>query len=728
MAFDVHVAAAAFTDDAPARARSAPPIRVDLDAAPTPPTLPDRHGAAALAEELGREVESIRKRAPSDAASMLATDASVTYRMIARELLARGDGSTTHPHAIVLAGFRLADARGDFDVAMGRASALATDRVRAAIERFRDNGLGAVRAAPPEALLAVVRSEIAGLSPALDAAAVPARADHWPLLPRPESATSPAQIAPDATRPALPRTTDSWAERVRATTDGVAVDAALAQALRALVEQLARAEAWPDLEPEVAELAQALLPLVEQSQQMAAATWLAQSQRDAWLQRVVDAVARCTDATTRAEALRQLEQLGAVAHTVHAGTRLVRPRQQTSSRGPIDPTRVARTIDALATPASDASAHRRIMDRLSMVLTLLDTMFEVRRLEEAEVRRDLRTLRRQLARDAMKTEDSVLRQIESLAAPDASPVDPACSSLLESQRRRIRALRVLDAVDRAMAEIEARSVSQGAALNTRLRTTLAQLGEPARTESALLVLERFVDQWSVLRELPAEAAIRAGDSAATDRCAGRSLALLAEIDRRRVAWAAGWASGQPDEAWKRAGELLVILSLIDDSAALARTSAQPRLIGRWGGWDDLGGVPGSTHAMDGRLAVAIEALSRQDERAIADATALLTSESPLWRLRARVLRRLGPALEPLPEGLAGALGRAVGEPAPRAFMASRSEDLAALARFSRELLFAQSVRDEEQRVAIERFLSVMATSLLRDLDAPSSTPRHASTK
>jgi len=727
--------------DAPLRGRRADAPRVDLSAAPQPPVLPDSNAATALAADLAREVESIRARAPGDAESTLAIDASVTFRMMARELLVRGDADEALRHTIVLAGFRLADARGEFDASMGRAAAVPTDRVRASLERFRDTGLGSLRAAPTGTLLEVTRSIVAGLSPALDAAAVPARASHWPSLPRQRDSTSrappvvpagkPAPSAPSEpsapSGPASPSgpvdSAAAWSAQLRASVAGSAVDPPLAAAMNALADRLADAEAWPDLEPEVRSIAEALLPTAATAQSIAAATWLPKSLRDACAQRAVGAIERSADASSRAAALQELEQLAAMARAADAGSLLVRPRQQTSSRGPITPGRVSRTVEALAVPPTDATQHRRTLDRLSMVTDLLETMVDVRRLEEVDVRRDLRTLRRQLSRDALKSEDPVLRQVETLAAPDASPADPACSSLLEGQRRRIRALESLDGVDRALAEIEAQSLVQGASLATRLRTLLTQLGDQARAGSALITLERFLTQWQMLREPPAEAAIRANEIEAVERCAGRAHELLGEIDRRRSAWAAGWSSGEPDDAWRSANELLALLALIDDSAALARTSAQPRLIGRWGGWDDLGGIPGSTHAMDSRLALAIEALARQDEKALADALTLLASESPLWRLRARLLRRLGTVLEPLPDGLAGALGRATSAPTSRSFMASRSNDLAALGRFSRELLFAQAARDEEQCDEIELFLREMATDLLRSV--PSDETRDA---
>lgn len=722
--------------DDPMRApRDGPPAertqRLDLDGTPSLPALPSPNAATLLADLLASEVEAIRKRETSDARAALALDASMALRMMARELLARGDSATPPDHAVVLAGFRLADARVEFDAAATRAldGGPRSEAARAALERLRDGALGSLRASAPADLLPTIHAVLTGLDPVLEAAGLKPLANHWPPRPMleglgapgaPPTPTVPTPVDPAAT-PLLPLATSMPGEAVRSEIGAGEIDPTLAEALTSVAAQLDAAAAWPDLALEVAPIAWTLAAVPRQARSIASADWLPASLRTALADRLLQAVASCGNASTRTPAMIEIAHLAALSRTLDATAPLVRPRKQTSQRGPIDPTRLARAIAALAAPVvaaggDNAAALATATARLSMITDLLQTMVEVRRLEEVEVARELRQLRKQIVRDALTSEEPALRRVETLAAPDASPSDPAAVSLLASQQRRLRMISTLDEVDRAIAVAAARSISEGPAFSNRLRTLLGQFVDPSRADAALARIETFLSQWRALDEPAIERSIRAGDRSALDRCAGRDGELLAELDRRRRAWAAGWSEGEPDDSWRRANELLQLLAMIDDAAALARTSADPRLIGRWGGWDDLGGVPGSTDAMDGRLAVAIEAMARGDERALGDAMRVIDREAPLWRLRAGLLRRMAPALISLPTGVTGTLGRAAGTPPPGAYMGTRSADLAALARAARELLAAQAQRDEERIDALERFLREMSADLRRELD------------
>jgi len=703
-----------------------------LAAAPRAATLsappPAGEAAPTLAIELGREVEALQRRAAGRVAGSNVVEASIAFRMMARELLTRGDSEQGSRHAIVVAGFRLADARGDFDAAVAAALEHGGETVATALDRFNAEALGSLRAAPTAQLLPTARAVLRILEPVLEAASLPAMADHWPALPPTEGAVV-VEV-----RPA------SWSARLAQAAEGPSLRPELAAALRAIVPHVGEAERWPDLEPEVAMIATPLVRIPLDEQTLDAAGWLDAADRAAITERAVDAIGRIADVSTRTGALADLRHREALLRVIAAVTALApapatgdeapdTPRASRSARDALAPERLWSAVAPMAAIGADAdaAAHRRVVDRLSAIADLLELARQLRALEASEPNSELRSLRRRLLRDALKQDAAVARQVEALAGPSGSPSDPAYGSLLASQRRRLRTVQAVDGVDRALAEIESRSLSPGAPLAARLRTTLTALGDPARADAALERAEAFVAQWRRLRERPAEVAIRADDSFVIDRCAGRANEVLAELDRRRSAWAAAWAAGDSDDAWSSAEELLEVLALIEDAAALERTRANPRLIGRWGGWDDLAGVPGATDAMDGRIAIVVEALARGDGAALAAGLQVIEREAPLWRLRAACLHRLAPALEPLPDGLSGALGRAAGEPRTDAFMGSRADDLAALGRASRELLFAAQVGDAVQRNALEAHLRDLCEALLRDLEsmesaAPDSAP------
>ncbi|MBX3355394.1 MAG: hypothetical protein KF724_06820 [Phycisphaeraceae bacterium] len=684
---------------------------LDLSSAPSRPRWPVPGAASLLADQLAREIESLRRTsATSDGQALLVLECGIALRMAASELLVRGDGHTSPDDRVVVAGFRLAEARGDFDTFLRSLPTLGPDDdTHQALERFRDSALGSLRASAVSELPLTTQALLLGLAPALKAASLPPLHDHWPMLT--EVGAGEREARPASVDDAV---SSSWSSKL---TDALAAhppSAEIAEALGEVATSLSLVEQWPDLASRIAPLGAALVAVPEIAQRIEGVPWLPPTLRQAFSRRMVSAIRASAIAESRESALAALAHARAFERAISTADALIRPRGSNAGRGPVDPTRLLKALQALADPNSERVADAS--ERLRMVGDLLATMVEARRLEEREVSRQVRVMRRQLAREALLGEDPVMRQVESLANAATSTTDPAIITLLESQRRRLRSIALLDDTDAAISEIEARSISHGPGLSTRLRGWFGQLGDPTRSESARRQLTVFLDQWRGVREHEVERLLRRGDASTMALTAGRMNELLGEIDRRRKAWAAGWSDGAPEQAWSHVQDLLRLLDLMDDVAALARTEANPRLIGRWGGWDDIGGIPGSTDAMSGRIAVAIEALARKNDRALADALRVIDAESPAWRLRAALLRRLAPALVELPDGLSGALGRVGGVPAPGAFMGDRSIELASLARAARERLTAERQRDTEQVDALDAFMREMTLQLRRSLD------------
>ncbi len=691
-------AAIAMLVAAPARAQ-----RLNLDPTPTAPALPSRNAATALGEVLAREVDALTGRARANPAGAWRIEASIAWRRTAHELLMRGADPESPRHELAESGFRLADARGDFDRALERIppQGRVADRAREGLDRFAATP-AALRASAPDELDETLDRSLASLDPLLEAAGMPRVRCPWPA-------------------PGSGGDEGSWSARIRTAARGAGLPTELAASLEKLAARIEAAEAWPDLAAELEPIAGPLEGAPAIAAAIAAASWVPPPRRDEWMHRLAAAVSATETPSQRDAALAELSLLEATAATLVATEPLVKPRAGAAPRGPIDPTRITKSLAVLAAPLEEPDRLAGRLERLEMLERLLATMAEVRTREEVEVRRTLRTLRRELSRDALRQEEPVLRQVESLAAPDAHPTDPACASLLESQRRRIRALAALDGVDRALTEIEGRMPASAKGLEHRWRAPLATLPDAARGEAALRGAEAFVRQWAQLRELPAESAIRRGEPEALELCAGRARELLGALDRRRDAWAAAWAEGDAAKAETTIAPIVELLAIVEDGAALARTRANPRLIGRWGGWDDLGGVPGATDAMDARVALAVEALARDDDAALREALRVQTKEAPLWRLRARLLRLLSPSLAELPDGLAGAIGRASKGPPADALLADRAADLLRLARFSREYLFAMAERESDRAESIHDYLRALARDLLLEVDRISAS-------
>jgi len=690
----------------PALAVTTPAVaqRLNLDTVDQAPSLPERNAASMLAAALAQEVEHLAARSRAEDGESRSLEASIAWRRLAHELLVRGDDPSNRCHDLVVAGFRLADARGEFDRSIDRlpaAGVAGAAPAREALERFIA-APAELRAAPMSELRASLARALAGLDPVLEVLSLPRAVNPWPAM----SGT-----------PGTESSSDRGADQVATAAADPTLPPELAASLNAVAEQLRAAEEWPDLRPEAIVIAQPLLRVPAGVAIITSASWLPVSLRDSLQRRWIESVDAMASPADRDRGVRDLAQLDAVAKTVETATTLVRPRQPNAPRGPIDPARVVKTLTALAAPAADAASATSAVERLRMVEALLRTMVEVRTLEVNEVRRELRTLRRDLTRDALRAEEPVLRQVETLAAPSAHPTDPAFASLLESQRRRVRAIQALDGIDRALTEIEARLPVHAKPLVQRWRSTLPQLADAQRSEQALLRCEAFLADWRRVRELPVEMAIRRGDPAVVELAAGRAPELLGALDRRREAWAAAWGEGNAEAASAAVAPIIALFDLINDAAALTSRRTNPRLLGRWGGWDDLGGIPGATDAMDARVAIAVEALARGDDAALREALALQAREAPLWRLRTRLLRLLADELEALPEGVSGAIGRASGWPEARALLAPRAQDLFTLSRFAREYLRATSAGDRDEADRLHAFIRSLATDLLRDLDA-----------
>ena len=688
--------------------------RLNLDPAPPAPALPERNAASALAVALAQEVEPLTARARSAGDLAWKIEASIAWRRVAHEMLVRGAEPGQPRNDLVEAGFRLADARGEFDRAIDRipSQGRAFDRAREGLDRFVA-APAVLRATPTAELAGALERALANANGVLEGAGLPRVRNPWPVI---GGAASSAESTP-------------WSARLRHAARAESIPPEVAGSLERIAAAAEAAEQWSDLDAELGPICEPLLEAPSLAASISKAKWMPESRRTELQARLARAVASSESADGRDAARLALEHLAAVARAIDATEALVRPISK-SPRGPIDPARPLKAITALASAAPDERETTSRIERLDMISPLLATMAEVRRRDEADVRRSLRTLRRELSREALKSEEPVLRQVESLAAPDAHPTDPACASLLESQRRRIRAIAALDGIDRALGEIEARMPGSARPLEAKWIATLKSIGDAGRGETILPQAEAFVSQWNQVRELAAEKALRQGDAVVIELAAGRVPELLAALDSRRAAWAAAWSAGDGDKAIAAIGPMLELFALVEDAAALSRSRANPRLIGRWGGWDDLGGVPGSTDAMDARVALAVEALARNDDSALREALSVQAREAPIWRLRAQLLRVLAEPLAGLPDGLSGAIGRACLRPRSAALMSRRADDLFTLARYSREYLFALGDRDRERADRIHEFLRELATDLRRDLEreiattapAPPSTP------
>lgn len=727
---------------APSWVPAAAAQKLNLDPTPSFPALPQDNAATALASVLTREIESLRKAPAADPDAALARDASVAWRRVAHELLVRGDAGSGASPAVIVGGFRLAEARAEFDAAMaalprGTPQAL---EAAAALRNFVDRAPGAVRAAKPAQLLVIADGAVAALAPVLAALGQPAAGQHWvdalgpqPAGPAPAPTTDPAApsgapaaaptTAPTAAPAAVPAAAPAAAPPGESGTPGqdalaaAAADQRLAEPVRGAFALAARrlqsAETFPDLRGEALAARAELEGLPAALAAIASASWLPGRFRDAVAVQAAESIQAWMEASTRVEARARLERLRCLGEVVQVAQELVTSGGADGARGPVDPRRVNRALEAFEAAPPDADEARASQARLRMMRTLLETVQEVRRAERSDVRKDLRSAQRELLQDARRTEDPVLRQVETLAAPGASPTDPAVGSLLDSQRRRIRNLARLARLSQVLDDMQSRLADRAGPVATQARRQLSFLSNPTRAADAEAALDALCHQWAFVGRFPGENLVRHRNEAALACCAGHDHQLLAAMDARRDAWADAWGRGNPNaDAVRSAMDMARVGLLIEEHATLAGSGLDPRLLGRWAGWDDFGGLPGSTDAMHARIALAVDAVVRNDDASLRESLDRLAREAPLWRLRAHLLTRLGPALSTLPTGLAGTMGRAAASPPPGAFLADQRDALALLGRASREYLYAQRRSDDALTEALAAAIRAKAGELL----------------
>ncbi|MFO0961931.1 MAG: hypothetical protein U0625_03385 [Phycisphaerales bacterium] len=296
----------------------------------------------------------------------------------------------------------------------------------------------------------------------------------------------------------------------------------------------------------------------------------------------------------------------------------------------------------------------------------------VQAFDPAALRPDLRAAAHDLQAAAARAPDDTRAQAEAAADLERIAAVPGWVDAMGAMRAASR--HPFDAVSRAW---------------------VAALREPGRRAAARAQMDAFARQLARVHPMPLERALRGGEPAALEVAAGRSQELLAEIDRRRAAWAAGWSVNKgAGDATTRALRLARVMEVLAEGAALGRDAAAEQQLVRWGGWwariEGLGVHP---KALAARSALAVEAVLEGKEAEVEAQLAKLDQELPVAALVARVAERLGPWLAAR-AGVVVAVQNAVAAPAPGAWMGEERAALMAFARLAREHARARAQRDE----------------------------------
>lgn len=250
-------------------------------------------------------------------------------------------------------------------------------------------------------------------------------------------------------------------------------------------------------------------------------------------------------------------------------------------------------------------------------------------------------------------------------------------------------------------------------MESTIRGWCQALPAPRGAQAARAAMDAFAGELAAFRELRLEAAMRHGDAAARAAAGGSADPLLAEIDRRRAAWAAGWVTGKGNAdaaaAMRRAAHVMESLAA---AASLAGGAEAERRLARWGGFgapeEGLGINPA---ALTGRARLAAEALiDRRDAEVDAQLGSLAQALPAAW-LVALLADRLDPWLAGRDDTVA-ALDAAIQGPAAGAWLEGSRAALMDFARLAHEESFARRSHRGDTAAELRTRVAAAAAGIL----------------
>ena len=280
-------------------------------------------------------------------------------------------------------------------------------------------------------------------------------------------------------------------------------------------------------------------------------------------------------------------------------------------------------------------------------------------------------------------------------AASAAWIEPApAASMPADDAARIAAIQGWSATirscsPRSAAQFEASAKAWSTALRDRVRQAAARAA-----------MDSFAAELPLAQPPGLERAIRSGDAAARAACAGRADDLLAELERRRAAWAAGWSNGRGSPAAGAALRQAVGVTRALGQASHVDMPTSGGTAGQGGSLAGGGGaavVPGGwrTHpkALAARAALALESMLEGKADAVDRELAVLDRDLPIARLEHAAAEALGRWL-PGHASLRARLRAVADGPGPDAWLGHARADLMRASRLLVEEVRARAMRED----------------------------------
>lgn len=443
---------------------------------------------------------------------------------------------------------------------------------------------------------------------------------------------------------------------------------------------LAEAEGGEESQPETAARAHAAARVA-----VAKATWLLADDRAA-LEAMLDGPGATSPRLS-----------GAVARALKAGGALTRGEQAW------DTARLRAAMRALAQRPTEGAAE-----------TLADTLTAAQRVREFDLSRVAQPLRgpaREVQAQAKRSAVKLAPLLEQVVASSNVASDPALSSAVDSQVGAARDLDRLAAAGAWPDRLGAARAGAREAFDRVVRNWAAALAQSHQRVAARANMDAFATQLALFFPVRLETRLRAGDAAAVEAAAGQSQALLAEIDRRRDAWAAAWARGSGGagaDAMLRAARTMEALAAV---AALEGRDAVDVKLPRWGGFSaPSSGLGIHPVALAARAKLAAEALLARDDAGVDTHLAALQRDLPVAWLAAQLTDRLRPWLAQR-EGVMAQLDAVCSGPDRESWLGFERETLMSFSRFAREEAAARSAGETERAEELRQYLTSLARAI-----------------
>jgi len=706
-----------------------PPVRaqvLDLPMVVEPPPLDASSYPAALIGTLEDEIARLIGAEPGTVGSArLVNRASINVRLIAADLLGAGDKAGREGSAAVVAGFRLARGRARIDgslrnlVELGRridaadapVDSATTDRFRRAVRAVETFNDLAVALAPvvrpidePADLDHNVAAVLAPLADAVGAIQHTAVVSHWVpagAVP-PAFAMTAAGITVAAGTAPLPESFEQLRRRLGATTMRPATRAAL----EIIVDRLERGAAFPDWQPYIEVYRRLVQQVLDLADALAGATWLDETSREAYAERMHLAVTLFEDKQTRDRGRRQIDRLATLQPIIDRISNLARHR--------VDLAPIKEAFGAAGAMIEDASTMEIPQASLARFALVLDRMIGFRELGKADLPRELATINRPLERAYLRAEKTLLDELVTLATDPRAASDPPVGTLLADQQQYLEDLERIRRVPVWVDTIRLIRPRAGGAFEAVVRKHCRRLLDPNRRPDAIRELDRFEAQLRLFYPLPLEVSLRRAEPEVILATGGLHERLVAVINDQRQAWADAWAAGKAGgDAADRLRLLARLTQTMSDTVEALRLGAEATGLNRWAAWEMAPGVLRRTMSdLPNRLKLATASAIEGDDDALRRQLDRIDRDAPLARLVGRLAFVLGDALSGLPQGAVSILGQAIHPPPPDAWMLDSRRDLTDLCRYALEREHARTTGRDELAEQLGVYVNTLAERIL----------------